>query len=215
MKKKMHAINKTVIADDHRLVRAGIREMLAQLDCIDVVGEATNGIEAVSLVKHHQPKLLIVDIAMPYANGIEVLEEVKRWSPHTRSIVLTGMTSITLLKQAALAGASGIYRKSDDTEELLNAIPAILQGAVRHSEKLTEAFEKPDFSSNLSRRELQVLQCLARGENLNTVADKLSISRNTADKHRTAIMRKLNVHSAAELVAVAYREGMLETVQQL
>jgi len=208
-------MNKTVIADDHGLVRAGIRELLAQLDTVEVVAEATNGIEAVSLVKHHQPELLIVDIAMPYANGIEVLEEVKRWSPHTRTVVLTGMTSITLLKQAALAGANGIYQKSGDAEELLSAIPLILAGAVQHSKKLAEAFEKLNVSSKLSRRELQVFQCLARGENLNEIAAKLCISRNTVDKHRTAVMRKLEVHTSAELMAVAYREGMLETIEQL
>jgi DNA-binding NarL/FixJ family response regulator len=206
---------RAIIADDHRLMRIGIREMLAELTTIEIVAEATNGIEAVSSVKIHQPDLLIVDIAMPYANGIEVIEEVKRWSPKTHCVVLTGMTSVTLLHQATLAGAAGIFHKSGETDEIVKAIPDILAGKVKHSVRFDLALAQFSRFSSLSPRELEVMQCLARGESLNQIAEKLSNSRNTVDKHRTAIMRKLDVHSTPELLALAYREGMLETSAQL
>ena len=206
---------RVIIADDHRLMRIGIRELLAELDTIQIIAEATNGLEAVSSVKNHQPDLLIVDIAMPYANGIEVIEEVKRWSPATRCIVLTGMTSVVLLHQATLVGASGVFHKSGDTSEIIDAIPFILAGEVRHSRRFDKALTRHCRFSSLSPRELEVLQCLARGENLRQIAAKLNISRNTVDKHRSSVMKKLEVHSSTELIALAYREGMLETTLQL
>lgn len=210
---KSHAT--VIIADDHDLMRVGVRELLVKVDGIDIVAEATNGIEAVSSVKQHQPDLLIVDIAMPYANGIEVIEEVKRWSPATRCIVLTGMTAVALLQQAVQAGAAGIFLKSDETEELVTAIPAILKGASAHAPRVTAALEQHSRFSALSPRELEVLQGLVRGESLRDLAARLCISRNTADKHRSAIMRKLSVHSAAEMIALAYREGLFEASRQL
>ncbi len=201
---------RTIVADDHSLIRNGVRQMLADIAAIEIVAEASNGIEAVSSVKLHQPDLLIVDIAMPYANGIEVIEEARRWSPATRFVVLTGMTSIALLHQAARIGVGGVFLKSGNVDEIVGAIPRILQGETVHSTRLDAALERYSRYSALSARELEVLQCLARGESLKEIAGKLSISRNTADKHRSSIMRKLNVHSSTELVAMAYRDGMLE-----
>lgn len=206
----MSATTRTIIADDHRLMRNGVRQMLAEIASIEIVAEATNGIEAVSSVKHHQPDLLIVDIAMPYANGIEVIEEAKRWSPSTHCVVLTGMTSIALLHQATLVGASGIFHKSGDINEIVAALPKILAGETVHSPKFDEALARYSRYSSLSTREIEVLQCLARGESLKQVAGKLNISRSTADKHRSAVMRKLDVHTSTELIALAYREGMLD-----
>jgi len=215
MSKHNNDVVRTIIADDHRLMRIGIRELLVGLDAIEIVAEASNGIEAISSVKVQQPDLLIIDIAMPYANGIEVIEEAKRWSPKTRCIVLTGMTSITLLHQAMLAGAAGIFHKSGDTDEIISAIPEILSGKSRHSKRFEEALAQQTRFSSLSPRETEVLQCLARGESLKHIAAKLFISPNTVDKHRSAIMRKLGVHSASELISLAYREGMLEAAEQL
>lgn len=201
---------RTIIADDHRLMRSGVRQMLAELEQVDIVAEATNGIEAVSSVKQHQPDLLIVDIAMPYANGIEVIEEVRRWSPATRCVVLTGMASIALLHQAVQVGAAGIFSKSGDIDEIVNALPRIAAGETVHSHNLADALARFSRYASLSAREIEVLQCLARGESLKSIAAKLAISRNTVDKHRSAVMRKLDVHSTAELIALAYREGMLD-----
>ncbi len=215
MNDKSSGTIKTVIADDHRLIRVGVRELLMRLANIDIVAEANNGIEAVSLVKQHQPDLLIVDIAMPYANGIEVIEEVKRWSSATRCVILTGMTSVALLHQAVQAGAAGVFHKNDDTDEVLAAIPAILAGETVHSSRFDAALARHSRYQSLSPRELEVLQSLARGESLKLIADKLNISRNTVDKHRSAIMRKLAVHSSTELIALAYREGMLEATPSI
>lgn len=201
---------KTIIADDHSLMRNGVRQMLADVDNIDIVAEAANGIEAVSSVKRHQPDLLIVDIAMPYANGIEVIEEAKRWSPHTHCVVLTGMTSIPLLYQATQVGASGVFHKSGDVEELIAAVPRILNNEIVHSAKFDGALSRHTRYASLSPREVEILQCLVRGESPKEVAQKLNISRNTVDKHRTSVMRKLDVHSSAALIAQAYRDGMFD-----
>ncbi|MEQ9562960.1 MAG: response regulator transcription factor [Woeseiaceae bacterium] len=201
---------RTILADDHSLIRNGVRQMLAAIAAIEIVAEASNGIEAVSSVKRHQPDLLIVDIAMPHANGIEVIEEARRWSPSTRCIVLTGMTSIALLHQAIQVGVAGVFHKSGNVDELVHAIPKILAGETVHSTRLDAALRQYSRYASLSSRELEVLQCLARGETLKEIAAKLGISRNTADKHRSSVMRKLDVHSSTELVAMAYREGMLD-----
>lgn len=192
-------------------MRNGVRQLLADVADIDIVAEAANGIEAVSSVKRHQPDLLIVDIAMPYANGIEVIKEAKRWSPGTHCIVLTGMTSIALLHQATQVGASGVFHKSGDVDELIAAVPRILSGEIVHSAKFDRALSRHSRYASLSAREVEVLQCLVRGERPKQVAQKLNISRNTVDKHRTSIMRKLDVHSSAALIAQAYRDGMLES----
>jgi DNA-binding NarL/FixJ family response regulator len=195
---------RVVIADDHAIVRAGLAAVLSQDASLTVVGEACNGIEAIALTRAHAPDLLVLDLSMPLANGLEVLEEVRRFSPRTRVIVLTGVASRPMLEQAAVLGAVAIVSKNDDGAELMAAIPQVLAGA----NLAATAVRRED--SGLTRREIQVLQGLCRGETNAAIAERFGISPATVNNHRANLMRKLSVRSIAELMAVALKEGYLD-----
>ena len=203
-----------IIVDDHALVRQGVRASIQSLPELHIIAEGENGIDAISLVKKHRPSVIILDIAMPHANGIEVIDEIKRWSPETKIIILTGMTSQGLLTQAKHAGANGIFSKSDKTDEFCNGILSVLNGAFACSKRVEAAISTDCIASTLTPRELQVLQGLVRGETNIIIAQRFGISANTVDKHRTSIMRKLSVHSAGELIATALREGLVDAAHQ-
>lgn len=199
-----------IVADDHALVRQGVKGAIDAGEEFSIAAEAADGIQAIIQVKKHRPNLLVLDIAMPHSNGIEVIDEVHRWSPETKILVLTGLTSGGVLRQARQAGANGVFLKSDDIDALLGAARAIMDGGEAFSPRVQAALDRPALGADLTPRERQVLQGLARGDSIAVIADRLSISANTADKHRTSIMRKLGVHSAGELMALAHREGLLE-----
>ena len=199
-----------IVADDHALVRQGVKGAIETGEEFKVVAEAVDGIQAVIQVKKHRPNLLILDIAMPHSNGIEVIDEVRRWSPETKILVLTGLTTGGVLRQAHQAGAEGVFLKSDDIGALIGAAREIMAGREAFSPRVQTALDRPALGADLTPRERQVLQGLARGDSIAVIADRLSISANTVDKHRTSIMRKLGVHSAGELMALAHREGLLD-----
>lgn len=209
-----------VIADDHEVVRQGIRAMLEQFAAaagraVNVVGEAANGIEAIRQTKALHPELLVLDVAMPYARGIEVFTEVRRWSANTRIIAMTGMMSAGVLKRLVDAGIDGVFLKGGETEEFLAALPQVLLGEQYVSAQAAEALAGAADQDSLTRRELQVLSLIVGGQSNGEIADALSISTNTVNNHRASIMRKLNVHSMAELMAYALREGLLDASRQL
>jgi DNA-binding NarL/FixJ family response regulator len=209
-----------VIADDHEVVRQGIRAMLerfatAQGRPVSIAGEAANGIEAIRQSKALQPDLLVLDVAMPYARGIEVFTEIRRWSPNTRIVAMTGMTSTGLLKRLVDAGIDGVFLKGGESEEFLVALPQVLSGTQYVAADVAETLADAGDQERLSRRELQVLSLIVGGQSNGEIADALSISTNTVNNHRASIMRKLNVHSMAELMAYALREGLLDASRQL
>lgn len=209
-----------VIADDHDVVRQGIKAMLEQFAAaadraVDIVGEAANGIEAIRQTKALHPELLVLDVAMPYARGIEVFTEVRRWSADTRIVAMTGMTSAGVLKRLVDAGIDGVFLKGGETEEFLAALPQVLSGEQYVSAQAAEALAGAADQDSLTRRELQVLSLIVGGQSNGEIADALSISINTVNNHRASIMQKLNVHSMAELMAYALREGLLDASRQL
>jgi len=195
-----------VIADDHAIVRQGVKSILANFTELKVVGEAANGVELVTLVKRHAPALIFADIAMPYAGGLEAVDEIRRWSPKSRLIILTGLNA---------ARVDGIFLKSDPPEELALAIARIMNGERVYSKAIEKVLAETSPSDLLTARELQVLSGIARGETNTRIAGKLGVSANTVDKHRTNMMRKLNVHSAAELLSLAVRDGLLDAARTL
>ena len=207
-------IYSVVIADDHMLVRQSIRRILEGADRFDIVGEADNGVSTVTLVKSLQPSLLVLDIAMPQATGVEVIEEIRRWSPHTRIAVVTGMSSGGMLQHVYDSGVDGIFLKSGDTAGWAEEFLAICEGRRCIGETILERVAGHAGRGSLTGRERQVLFGVARGETNTVIAERLGISANTVDKHRTSIMRKLGVHSAAELLARALRDGLLEGASQ-
>lgn len=199
-----------IIADDHMLVRESIKRILESTEQFEIVGETEDGLSTVALVKSLLPQLLVLDIAMPQATGVEVVEEVRRWSPKTKIAVVTGMNSKGLLQHVYESGVEGIFLKSGDTDSWVGDFLAICEGERKICDAVLSVVEENDGANALTGRERQILFSIARGETNAVIAERLGISANTVDKHRTKIMRKLGVHSAAELLARAFRDGLLD-----
>ena len=199
-----------ILVDDHTIVREGLRHVLEQMDGVVIVGEGENGLELISLAKQHQPDLVFADIAMPYVNGLEGVEEIRRWSPASRIALLTGLTSRGLIAQAHAAPIAGVFLKTDPLAKVCEAVPRMLRGEVVRSSGVEDILRAGVPADKLSGRELQVLHAVARGETNAVIAERLNLSASTIDKHRTSMMRKLNVTSAAQLLSLAVRDGLLE-----
>lgn len=202
-----------VIADDHALIRQGLRQILSSAG-IEVVAEASDGLEAIAMIRSHQPALLTLDIAMPYSRGIEVFGEARRWSPETRIIVFSGMTSTGLLSELASAGADAIFLKREELETFSEAIPKVMSGQQILGPGVRELLESTSNIDMLTARERQILSLVAQGLNNREIGERLGVSAKTVDNHRTNLMRKVNVHSVAELLALALREGLLDASRE-
>lgn len=212
------SIKTVVIAEDHNLVVGALRSIFESLENVHVVAVANNGLDAIAQVKAHKPDLLTLDIALPLANGVEVLTEIRRWSPDTKTAVVTGLTSMQLLSELHERGVQGVFLKSDSAEDLSRGLAAVLGGEQCVSRAVSERLENTAGQSNLAAltdRERQVLAFVADGLTNAAIGDRLSISAKTVDKHRTSLMKKLGVHSAAELLSLALREGLLDHHQTL
>ena len=198
-----------VVADDHAIVRQGVCAALATIPGISVAAEAADGNEAIALVKRLHPELLVLDLGMPGASGIEVLGEVGRWSPGTVSVVFTGSESKTMALRALEMGAKGVLLKSAPPEALIAAVSGALAGDTYVGAKLEAALAGGTPDAMLTPREMQVLQSLASGLTNAAIAEKYSISPATVNNHRASIMRKLEVHTVTELLRVALKEGLI------
>ena len=197
------------------MLRGGIRQILEEVTGISIVGEAEDGLRAISLVRQLQPTLLTLDIAMPLAQGIEIYGEVRRWSPDTKVIVFTGMTSVGLLSDLITSGVDGLFMKRSDPEQMRDAIPVILNGGKVIAPDVLELLEQTEVPNVLTTRERQIVSLIASGATNREIAERLGVSHKTIDNHRTNIMRKLDVHSVAELLSYALREGLLDASRQL
>lgn len=204
-----------VLADDHAIVRQGLAELLAGIADVAIVAEASNGIEAISLVKQHKPDLLVLDAAMPLARGIEVFAEARRWSPDTRVAVVTGFTSVSLLADWMASGVDGLFLKTCDPEELKTGFETILAGGNYVAAEIAEMLAAADGGAELTAREREVLALIAAGNQNAAIGERLSISAKTVEKHRASLMAKLGVHSVSELLVHALREGLLDEHKQL
>lgn len=204
-----------IVADDHAIVRQGTVQILSSLPNIHIVGEADNGLTAVTAVKKHQPSLLVLDAAMPMARGIEVYSEARRWSPETRIILLTGFTSLNLLSDWLDAGVDGLLLKSCEPDEIRRAISIVLDGGNYIAASVQEMLENAVTPKGLTHREREILSLIATGHTNVAIGMRLSISPKTVEKHRGSLMAKLDVHSVAELMVYALREGLLDEHKQL
>lgn len=212
---------RVLLADDHTILRAGLRMMLnAQAD-IEVVGEASDGKQAISEAQRLTPDVILMDITMPECNGIEATRQVKRLLPETRVLVLTMHENEEYLFQGLRAGASGYILKEAADTELISALRVIYSGRFYLSPSAqtlmigdylqrVRSGEERDSYSGLTEREREILKLVAEGYTNNQIAERLFISPKTVDTHRTHIMDKLNLHSRAELVKYAMRRGLLE-----
>jgi DNA-binding NarL/FixJ family response regulator len=208
-----------LLADDHPIVRQGLRHLLEEEPDVRIVGEASDGLQAVQLTEKFKPKVLILDIMMPDLNGLEVLRQVKERSPMTCCIVLSMQSADVYVVEALKAGARGYVLKETGPSELLNAVQQVVGGqrylSSRISERLIDVLiqraEKApaDPYQTLTTREREVLQMAAEGSSASEIAKRLSISPRTAEIHRGRMMNKLGLHNQTELIRYALKRGIL------
>lgn len=204
-----------VLAEDHNLVRQGLKTLLDR-EGYQVVGEGSDGQEALKHVANLQPDIAIMDITMPLLNGINAAREMHRSSPKTKAILLTQHDEDEYVSEALDAGVKGYVLKSQVASDLLEAIRQVSRGQVYLSPGVAQAVinaykrkdEKP--KDPLTPRERQVLQLIAESKSTKDVASLLGISVKTAESHRSRLMQKLDIHDTAGLVRYAVRRGMVE-----
>ena len=208
-----------LIAEDQTLVREGLRSLIATEKDYQVVGEAQDGLEAIRCTNRLKPDLVLIDLAMPKLSGISAIREIKRLEPATKIIALTFHTSDEYILAAFDAGADGYCLKSDTYIELITAIRCVLKGkkylSPEISDKILEGFlekKKERAASiwdNLTQREIEVLKLVAEGYSSPEIAELLGISPKTVDKHRSNMMKKLDLHNASALTAYAIDRGLV------
>ncbi|MEP3892146.1 MAG: response regulator transcription factor [Hellea sp.] len=208
-------LRRVIIADDHAIVRNGLKDIFKTIPQINIVAEATNGLEAISMTKELQPDLLTLDAGMPLARGMQVFGEVRRWCPDTRIAVITGFTSAGHLSDWVAADVDGLFLKTCPPEEITKGLQLILDGGGYISKAVLTILDDSSELEALTSRERQILHLIAEGCSNVEIAERLSISPKTVDNHRTRLMAKLNVHSVAQLLALALKEGLLDQSQQL
>lgn len=199
-----------IIADDHGLSASGMAAALAGEGGVVIAGMASNGIEAIALIKAEQPDCAVIDLTMPGANGLEVFLEAKRWSPDTRFAIVTGNHLPGVFKDLVDAGVQGIFMKSEAAGPLIKGILAVAKGDSRVSTSVQKALDAAEDREQLTSRELEILHSIARGLTNNQMAERFAISAKTIDTHRTNLMRKLGVHSTAALLVRAMRLGLID-----
>lgn len=209
-----------IIADDHAIVRAGLRDALEKPGLIEpegikVLAEADEGLSAIAEVRKHRPDLLLLDVSMPMAGGVEVLVEARRWSKDTKVVVLTGVSAVGLVSDLVEAGVDGLFSKASDNTEFYQKLPGILRGQRHISEYFLKILEETPRPPILTDRERQTLNMIISGRSNKEIAEGLGISIKTVDKHRTSLMQKLNVHSVPQLMARALKDGMIDPSVEL
>jgi len=211
---------RVLLADDHVLVRAGIHSLLNQLDGIDVVGEASNGREALELVEMHRPGVVLMDIDMPELNGLDATARIVSRFPSVRVIILSVHGTEEHVLQALRAGAAGYLLKNISPAELDHAIRSVNEGnnhitdsVAKHVVARLVEGAKIGSSDRLTVRQREVLQLVAEGNTSKEVATKLGISAKTAESHRAEIMQTLGIHDTAGLVRYAIRVGIVSPDQ--
>ena len=209
---------KILVADDHGVLRAGLRALLNDEPDFLVVGEADSGEEALKIAKKISPDIVLMDLNMPGMGGIETARKMVKSHPQTRVLILTVHEDNELLKEAINAGASGYILKRAVESELIYAIHAVVRGDLYIHSAMTRALllntpeeqpDVPDSAEELTPRELEVLRLIAEGHTNRQIADLLSLSVRTVESHRSNLMEKLNLHSRVELVRYAHRNHLL------
>jgi two-component system response regulator NreC len=208
---------RVLLADDHAIVREGVRLILNAQPDMEVIGEASNGDEALRLAHTLKPDLVLMDIGMPGKNGLDATRALKETQPNTPVLILTMHEDEDYFFRVLAAGASGYVLKGAGSDELLNAIRAVRQGGVylypTMAKKLVGDYLKAQdtgASDPLTPREREVLKLIAAGKTNREIAEALVLSLNTVQTHRLHIMEKLNLHNRTELIKYAMRRGLIE-----
>jgi len=209
------------IAEDHQLFRDGLKAMLASKEGLEVIGEASDGLEAINSIKKKQPDLLLLDLSMPRLSGISVIKELRRLFPDMRILVLTIHESDQYVIETFEAGANGYCIKDASRDELLLAINSVLNGKTYISPGISEnvmegylqghkKIKSKSSWESLTHREREVLKLLSEGYTNKQIGGFLNISGKTVEKHRANIMQKLDLHNAAALTAFAIDQGLIQ-----
>jgi DNA-binding NarL/FixJ family response regulator len=207
-----------LIADDHQMLRDGLRAILEKQKNVEVIGEAGDGRTAVEMARALVPDVVVMDISMPDLNGVEATRQIKAENPAVKVIALSRHSDAQYVRRMLEAGASGYVLKSGAYDELHRAVEAVSEGNHYLSPRITgvvidahfHAASEPQSSGSeaLGPREREIVQLLAEGHTSPEIARRLHISTRTVEGHRQNITRKLNVHSVAELTKYAIREGL-------
>jgi len=209
---------KVILADDHNILRAGLKSLLETAPNIEVVGEADNGRDTVALVRKIDADIVVMDVAMPDMNGVDATRKITQLAPGVRVLALSGHSDGVYVKGMLEAGAKGYLLKDAATTELITALNTIAKGRIYVSPSVTDALvgdylqrlkgEIGPDSQTLSLREREVLQLVAEGKSSAQIAASLHLSERTIETHRKRIMDKLGMRSIAELTKYAIREGL-------
>jgi len=214
-------MTRILLADDHGVVRQGLRAVLARDASFEVIGESGDGREAVRLADALQPDVVIMDISMPQLNGIEAAKQIVKANPRTHIIILSVHSDETYLMRALQAGVKGYLLKESAEEDLIRAVRMVAQGKPFFSPAVTSALladymrdmqqrNLRDSYDLLTEREKEVLQLLAEGKSNKEAATVLDLSTNTVETHRTNLMQKLGLHNTAEIVLYAVRKKIIQ-----
>jgi len=211
---------RVIVADDHGVVRKGVRFLLQQEPDIEVIAEAEDGREALRLVNEKKPQVLIIDIAMPHLNGIDAAAQITKTSPSTSVIVLSMYSDEEFLIRALNAGAKGYLLKDSAEPDLVRAVRSVAQGKTFFSPDISHMLLEDymrrlqqggiqDSYDLLTEREREVLQLLAEGKSNKEAAQVLNVSLHTVETHRANFMQKLGLHNTAEIVIYAMRKRII------
>ena len=210
---------RVMLADDHTLVRAGIRALLEKLPGVEVVGEAGDGREVLKLVKLHRPDVVLMDIAMPGLNGLEAAARMAKEFPDVRVIILSMHHNEEYVWRALKAGAAGYLLKKAATAELATALQHVAHGEIYLSQEISTRLPKSFLLDGIAKRkgpleqltgrQREILQLIAEGQNTKGIAEVLKVSPKTVEYHRMKLMGCLNVHDIPGLVRFALRAGLL------
>jgi len=206
-----------LIADDHAVVRAGLRALIESKPDMELIGEAANGIEAVEKARELRPDVILMDLVMPRKGGIEAIGDIMRENPEARILVLTSFSEDDQAFPAIKAGAMGYIIKDSLPEELLQAVRDIHQGqpylnpaiARRLMQELGQAGASPPLTDLLTEREIEVLKLVARGLTNQEIADELVVSKRTVDSHTNSILTKLRLDNRTQAALYALRQGLV------
>ncbi|HSS18738.1 MAG TPA: response regulator transcription factor [Pyrinomonadaceae bacterium] len=205
-----------LLADDHALVRAGIRALLERIDQVKVVGEAGNGQQALDLIKELAPDVVLLDLTMPGLSGFEVLKETSEHFPDVNMIVLSVHDSEEYAFHALRSGAVGYLPKSAASTELETAIHKVLRGekylspSIAPEAALEFSHAISDVATELTPRQVEVLTLISTGSSTRSIASTLNISVKTVETHRAQLMERLNIHDVAGLVRYAIKKGLVK-----
>jgi DNA-binding NarL/FixJ family response regulator len=211
---------RVLLAEDHTLVRKGLRALLDEADEITVIAEASDGREAISKVEERNPDVILMDISMPTLSGLEATRQICEQIPEAKILILTVHSSAEYILQALRAGASGYLLKQAAPTDLIRAIKAVYRGeaflsptisrsVIQDYVEKTELLEVGSRYDLLTNREREVLQLTAEGYSIKDISAHLSISDKTVRTHRKNLVQKLDIHSTAELTLYALRHGLI------